>query len=128
MDHPGHAAFEAWCSTVGIARPRVAAGWVADGWRGVIAHDAIPPDDVLLAVPAHLLLSAHSARRDAQLGPLLAQHPQLTSHQVGAPAGLPGRAGLTPRTGLAPVVRPPWAAGDSDVLVSSAREHQHPPA
>lgn len=82
--------FEHWCQQHGIRHESIQAGWVADGWRGVIATRTIAPGDVLLAVPQHLLISAQSARRDSQLAPLLVQHTQLTSYQVCAYPALAG--------------------------------------
>lgn len=74
-------AFLAWCREQGISLHGVAPGFVAQGWRGVVATQHVPAGAVVMRVPERLLMSALSARRDPQLAAVLDQH-QLTSHQV----------------------------------------------
>lgn len=74
--------FQDWCIRQGIQLNGIKAGFVADGWRGVIATQNLEPDTVVLEVPEPLLLSRRSAERDKSLGPLLRQHGHLNSYQV----------------------------------------------
>jgi hypothetical protein len=74
-------AFLAWCQQHGITTYGVQPGYVAEGWRGVIATQHIQPGTEVMCVPQQLLMSVMSARRDVQLS-LVLQHHQLSSNQV----------------------------------------------
>lgn len=75
------AAFLAWCKQHGITSHGVQPGFVAAGWRGVIATQHIEPGTEVMCVPQQLLMSVMSARRDVQLS-LVLQHHKLSSNQV----------------------------------------------
>lgn len=70
-----------WCKQHRIQTSKVVPGYVAEGWRGIVATDTIEPDTVVMRVPELLLMSVVSARQDPQVAAIL-QHHQLNSHQV----------------------------------------------
>lgn len=70
-----------WCQKHGIETHGVQPGYVAEGWRGVIAIKVLCPGTVVMSVPGNLLMSVMSAKQDPKLAAVLGQH-QLSSHQV----------------------------------------------
>lgn len=75
------AAFLEWCQQHGVTTHSVQPGFVAEGWRGILAAHHIQAGAEVMSVPQQLLMSVMSARRDMQLS-LLLQHHQLNSNQV----------------------------------------------
>eukprot|EP00955_Chlamydomonas_euryale_P087592 364308-Chlamydomonas_euryale.AAC.9 len=71
-----------WVKASGIRLHNIAAAVVAHGWRGVVATAHIAPGDVLLEVPAAMLLSRRSAEAEPALMAVLQTQPGLTSEQV----------------------------------------------
>lgn len=77
-----------WCRRGGVQWAGIEAGFVAEGWRGVLATEDIPAGTCILRVPRRLLMSVESARRDPQLAAALAavepasSSSPLTSEQV----------------------------------------------
>jgi len=56
-----------WCLKNGVQFGPITAGFVENGWRGVLALEDIERDTCILRVPRHLLLCCDSARRDEVL-------------------------------------------------------------
>ena len=76
-----------WCLSDDVVVDGVRPGFVAKGWRGVLAEQDLPPDHAVMIVPERLLMSPFSAAKDVDLAPLLERYAgQLTSHQVGPSA------------------------------------------
>ncbi|KAL4458878.1 hypothetical protein ABPG75_013743 [Micractinium tetrahymenae] len=75
-----------WCRNGGVRWHGIEAGFVVEGWRGVLATQALPPGTCVLRVPRRLLMSVESARRDAELAAALQQcaasGAALTSEQI----------------------------------------------
>lgn len=78
MCDPGYLS---WCQQHHISMVGVQPGYVAEGWRGVVATEELDTGHVVMSVPQEILMSVMSARRDVLLSQLLQQY-QLTSHQV----------------------------------------------
>lgn len=66
-----------WCESHGMSFGPIAAGFVPNGWRGVIATADIEPDSCILRVPRALLLSCETAHRDARLAAAATDLPPL---------------------------------------------------
>lgn len=75
-------AFSDWCAASGIAPNGIQAGFVAHGWRGIVAMTSIHPGTVVLEVPERLLMSRRSAEADPVLRRVLQAHPGLQPEQV----------------------------------------------
>lgn len=74
-----------WCRRGGVQWDGIEAGYVGEGWRGVVATRDLAAGTCVLRVPQRLLMTASSARRDPQLSAALkALGVQLTSEQVSA--------------------------------------------
>ena len=56
-----------FCIDNGVVEGPIAAGFVENGWRGIIATSPIPRDTCILRIPRNLLVSCESARRDETL-------------------------------------------------------------
>ncbi|KXZ46488.1 hypothetical protein GPECTOR_43g924 [Gonium pectorale] len=76
----------AWCERHGIVLNGIAAGFVEEGWRGIVATRDLQAGEVVLRVPERLLLTSRSARRDPQLSAALLE------------AGAAAASGSTPPT------------------------------
>ena len=61
---PVEDAFITWCTASGVFIGSIRAGFVPEGWRGIIATSSIDADECVLSVPRELLLCCDSARRD----------------------------------------------------------------
>ena len=59
--------FWRWASSRGVVAVRCESRDVAEGWRGIVATEAIERDAVVLRVPGALLMSARSMNEDTQL-------------------------------------------------------------
>jgi len=62
-----------WCEANGITFGPIKAGFVQQGWRGIIATEEIKLNQCILKVPSRLLLCCQSARRDAALTSAIAR-------------------------------------------------------
>ncbi|GAB4821693.1 hypothetical protein N2152v2_008739 [Parachlorella kessleri] len=60
-----------WCLASGVSFHGIESGFVAEGWRGVLAAQHLEPDTCILRVPERLLLTVQSAWRDPQLRAVL---------------------------------------------------------
>lgn len=71
-----------WCQASGIKLHGIEAAFVEHGWRGVVATQDIQPGHVLLEVPAELLMTTRSARKDRALRAALEGTPGLSDVEV----------------------------------------------
>ncbi|PNH05183.1 Protein SET DOMAIN GROUP 40 [Tetrabaena socialis] len=96
-----HEELAGWCEQHGVVLNGIAAGFVEEGWRGVIATKDLAPDDVVLRVPERLLLTTRSAVRDPALAAALlrASAPSDPRQHPSASSSL--NAGLSPHQVLA---------------------------
>eukprot|EP00798_Chlamydomonas_sp_ICE-L_P000004 gene4-12810_t len=73
--------FTQWCADEGVCFHNITCGYVAEGWRGIVATAPIESGSVLLEVPQKLLLGRKSAE-NGDMAKYLAAHAYLTSNQL----------------------------------------------
>jgi hypothetical protein len=75
-------AFEAWCKRNGVVKNGVNAGFVEDGWRGLVATQHIQPDQCILEVPEDLLICNNAWKSDENVACVMLEHRTLSPVQV----------------------------------------------